>query len=83
MRLDPTATFRTLISGRSNACAIDLARHAVGRSDARPSPVVFMGPSGSGKSHLLQAAANDFLRRNPSARVLILTANEFCISYLA
>ncbi len=47
----------------------------------RLSPVVFYGPSGSGKSHLARGIYREFRRFHPKERGIFLTADEFYRSF--
>jgi chromosomal replication initiator protein len=75
---DPQRTFATFIVGASNASAIAAVRRALHRS--RPSLLLLRGVSGVGKTHLLHAAANELIRRNPI--LTFKTANEINIEYV-
>jgi chromosomal replication initiator protein len=82
MRLDPVMTFDTMITGGSNAVAIELVRQAIDARRDGANPVLVVGPSGCGKSHLLQAAANEVLRRHPQARVVMRSAAALAEEYV-
>ena len=47
------------------------------------SPLLIHGPSGSGKSHLLEAATNEFRRRLRAKRCVFLTAEQFTNQFVA
>jgi chromosomal replication initiator protein len=46
------------------------------------SPLVFCGPTGVGKTHLLRAIRGEYRRRNVRARAIYLTAEEFTTSFV-
>ncbi len=47
------------------------------------SPLLIHGPSGSGKSHLLEAATNEYRRRVRAKRCVFLTAEQFTNQFVA
>ena len=47
------------------------------------SPLLIHGPSGSGKSHLLEAATNEYRRRLRAKRCVFLTAEQFTNQFVA
>jgi len=82
MRLDPTRTLRTIIAGSTNTRAIELVRAAVRGAGVRPDPLLVRGPSGAGKTHLLQAATAELVRRTPACRVVALKGEDFANRYV-
>jgi chromosomal replication initiator protein len=77
--LDSRYTFDSFIEGPSNRMAFAAAR-AVAEQAAnavRFNPLFLHASVGLGKTHLLQAIAAGALKRDPSARVLYLTAEYF------
>jgi len=77
--LDSRYTFSSFVEGPSNRMAFAAAR-AVAEQAAnavRFNPLFLHASVGLGKTHLLQAIADGALKRDPSARVLYLTAEYF------
>lgn len=77
--LDARYTFDSFVEGPSNRMAFAAAR-AVAEQAAnavRFNPLFLHASVGLGKTHLLQAIAAGALQRDPSARVLYLTAEYF------
>jgi len=75
------ATLARFVVGPSNEYAFRSAElTAHGRQQA--SPVLFCGPTGAGKSHLLRAVLAEFRRRHPRARAVYLTAEQFTTSFV-
>jgi chromosomal replication initiator protein len=69
-------TLESFITGPCNEFAFSAAMMAV----ATPSvatPLFLHGPTGTGKSHLLAALANEFRTRRRMRRVVLLTAEQF------
>ncbi|WP_103074931.1 chromosomal replication initiator protein DnaA [Solilutibacter silvestris] len=76
--LDNQYVFENFVEGRSN----QLARAAAWQASQSPgdrahNPLLLYGATGLGKTHLMFAAGNELLARNPSAKVLYLRAREF------
>jgi chromosomal replication initiator protein len=69
------------VVGRSNEYAFRAAElTARGRQQA--SPLMFVGPSGVGKTHLLRAIQHEFRRHHARDAVLYLTAEQFTTSFV-
>ncbi len=81
-QLRPTYTFDNFVMGESNKLAL-----SVGQSIARQpgsgsfNPFFLYGPSGVGKTHLVNAIGLDILRRDPQKRVLFVSAHLFKTQY--
>jgi len=74
---DPRYTFETFVVGASNQFA-HASAFAVSENPARQyNPLFLYSQPGLGKTHLLHAIANQVLARNPSARVLYISAERF------
>jgi chromosomal replication initiator protein len=77
----PAAGLDSFIVGPSNR----MAYAAVELSAARPgemSPLVIHGPSGVGKSHLLEGICGLFRELHPGMTTLLLSAEQFTTSFL-
>ncbi|VAX36490.1 Chromosomal replication initiator protein DnaA [hydrothermal vent metagenome] len=71
------------IVGESNRLAHTAAsRIAEGVDDAIFSPLFLHGPSGVGKTHLLQGVARRYLERCPGSRIRYVTAEAFTNEYI-
>lgn len=74
----------TFIVGASNRMAFSAVNRVANDAQGREfSPLFLHGPSGVGKSHLLQGAAAQFRRRHPGATVRYTTAEAFTNAYIA
>lgn len=73
--LDSRMTFDTLAVDDTNGVAYAAARQIFVEGAPRDIIYVF-GPSGVGKSHLLQACGNEWMRRYPGGRCAYLTHNN-------
>ena len=76
-RLNPSFSFENHIEGKSN----QLARAAAGRVGANPglayNPLFIYGGVGLGKTHLMQAAGNMIIERDPEAKVVYVHSERF------
>jgi chromosomal replication initiator protein len=75
-------TFDTFVSGPANEFAHAVARRVASWSDGHFNPVVFHGPYGFGKTHLLNAIAWEAMRAAPEKKVIYLTAERFLSSFV-
>lgn len=73
------------VVGESNRLAYNAAiRLAEGEQQRGPFGVLFIhGPTGVGKTHLLQGIARRFLERRPGARARSVTCEQFVNEYVA
>ena len=82
MALKACFTFETFVTGPSNEFACAMARRVASWADGHFNPVVFHGPYGFGKTHLLQALAWEAMRTAPNRKVVYLTAERFMSSFV-
>jgi chromosomal replication initiator protein len=71
------------IAGPANRVAYAAALSLVEDPEQAPSPLVFHGPTGVGKTHLLDGIAQSFVQRRRDWRVCYLTAEDFTNRFLA
>ncbi|MBB3210576.1 chromosomal replication initiator protein [Rhodopirellula rubra] len=69
-------TLDSFISGPCNDFAFSAATMAMSTPEIA-TPLFLHGPTGTGKSHLLAAIAEEFRRRRRMRRVIVLTAEQF------
>jgi chromosomal replication initiator protein len=76
-----TASLAGFVVGPNNEYAFRAAElTACGRQQA--SPLVFCGPTGAGKTHLLRAIQQEYRRHHTRAVAIYLTAEQFTTSYV-
>jgi len=75
-------SFDTFVAGPSNEFAFAVARRVATWSDGHFNPVMFHGPYGFGKTHLLNALAWEAMRNEPTKRVVYLTAEKFTSTFV-
>ena len=75
----PGYVFESFVVGKHNEFAhgacFSIAR--LGGRNVSFNPLFIHGPSGLGKTHLLNAAGQEILRRRPAARIFYLSAERF------
>lgn len=83
-QLNPQYNFENYCEGESNSLALTIARTiADDPSNKTFNPLMVFGPTGVGKTHLIQAIGIRIKEHNPQARVLYVTARFFESQYTA
>lgn len=83
-QLNPRYNFENYCCGESNRIACTIAQSiADNPSNKTFNPLFIFGPTGVGKTHLIQAVGIRIKERNPQARVLYVTARLFQSQYTA
>ena len=80
--LDPRYTFDNFVVGKPNALAHAAARRVAEGGTTTFNPPFLYGGVGLGKTHLMHAIAWDLQTRNPGARVLYLSAEQFMYRFV-
>jgi chromosomal replication initiator protein len=75
-------TFDSFVAGPANAFACAVARSVGGWADGHFNPVLFHGPYGFGKTHLLNAVAWEAARTAPHRTVIYMTAERFTSTFV-
>ena len=75
-------SFDSFVAGPSNEFAFAVARRVATWSDGHFNPVVFHGPYGFGKTHLLNALAWEAMKNAPEKRVVYLSAEKFTSAFV-
>ncbi|MEM9826739.1 MAG: DnaA/Hda family protein [Planctomycetota bacterium] len=69
-------SIETFLTGDSNALAVTAAKMVLDQPFSSP-PVYFSGPSGVGKTHLLQSIGDQLRRRHRLRNVMLMTGEDF------
>ena len=80
--LDQRYTFDNFVVGKPNALAHAAARRVAEGASVTFNPLFLYGGVGLGKTHLMHAIAWDLQQRNPEARVLYLSAEQFMYRFV-
>ena len=75
-------TFDSYCEGISNRAAVNMARAMAENPDVQTfNPFFLYGPSGVGKTHLVNAVGNAVREKFPDRRVLFVSARNFQVQY--
>ncbi|MFN3512308.1 MAG: chromosomal replication initiator protein DnaA [Phenylobacterium sp.] len=75
-------SFETFVPGPANEFAFAVARRVASWADGHFNPVLFHGPYGFGKTHLLNALAWEAMRSAPDRKVVYITAERFTSTFV-
>jgi chromosomal replication initiator protein len=70
---DAQYSFESFLTNSKNYFPLETARQVARAEDAQFNPFVICGKSGSGKSHLLKAIANEMAKTHPAEELLVTT----------
>jgi chromosomal replication initiator protein len=80
--LDPRFTFESFIVGKPNELAYAAARRVAEATTVTFNPLFLYGGVGLGKTHLMHAIANQIRAKDPSRRVLYMSAEKFMYHFI-
>nr|WP_119677301.1 chromosomal replication initiator protein DnaA [Indioceanicola profundi] len=80
--LDPRFTFENFVVGKPNELAFAAARRVADASAVTFNPLFLYGGVGLGKTHLMHAIAWHIRRKDPSRRVIYLSAEKFMYQFI-
>lgn len=75
-------SFDTFVPGPGNEFAFAVAKRVASWADGHFNPVLFHGPYGFGKTHLLNALAWEAMRSAPSKKVVYISAERFTSAFM-
>ncbi|MBP9711261.1 MAG: chromosomal replication initiator protein DnaA [Candidatus Pacebacteria bacterium] len=81
--LNPRFNFSTFIVGPFNEVAHAAGQAVVRKPGIAYNPLLVYGPTGLGKTHLVQAIGNHFRVNAPERKVLYLTSEKFSMDYVS
>ena len=80
--LEPRYTFDNFVVGKPNELAHAAARRVAEGGDVSFNPLFLHGGVGLGKTHLMHAIAWEIKKRDPNAKVLYLSAEQFMYRFV-
>lgn len=80
--IDKRYTFDSYVVGSSNKFVFAAAKSVAEAPGENFNPLYIYGGSGLGKTHLMQAIANEILSRRPSTKVIYTTSEKFLNEYV-
>ncbi|MFH1729809.1 MAG: DnaA/Hda family protein [Pseudomonadota bacterium] len=82
-RLNKAYTFENYICSAKNKYAVKLLESSVADSKSKFNPLYIYGETGSGKTHLLHATANNMLILNPKLKIVFINAEDYMNHFIA
>ncbi len=82
VQTDKRFTFESFVVGNSNKFVCAAAKSVASAPGENFNPLYIYGGSGLGKTHLLQAIANEINEKKPSLKVLYTTSEKFLNEYV-
>lgn len=73
----PNLTFENMVEGQANQMAFASALQVATSPNPIYNPLFIYGGVGLGKTHLMHAIGNRFLKNNPQAKVLCVSAQQY------
>ena len=80
--LDPRYTFESFVVGSSNKFVFAAAKSVAENPGENFNPLYIDGGTGLGKTHLMQAIANEISAKRPSLKVIYTTSEKFLNEYV-
>jgi chromosomal replication initiator protein len=81
--LNPRFTLQTFIVGPFNELAHAAAQAVIKKPGIAYNPLLVYGPTGLGKTHLIQSIGNHFRQNNPDRKVFYVTSEKFSMDYVS
>jgi chromosomal replication initiator protein len=81
-RPGPQVTFESVVEGEANRLALQFARDVAAQPGQRFNPLYLAGPTGSGKTHLLQALRAEMLAAHPGMNVALVSGEAYKVEVL-
>jgi chromosomal replication initiator protein len=81
--LNPRFTFNNLVVGAFNELAHAAAQAVVRKPGIAYNPLLVYGPTGLGKTHLIQAIGNHIRTVSPDRKVYYVTSEKFSMDYVS
>ena len=81
--LNPRQSFDNFVAGESNQLAFSAARAVAGNPGGTSfNPIFIYGPTGMGKTHLVQAIGNHIVQTRPGSKVLYSNSERFTMEFV-
>ncbi len=82
LKLKPEYTFDSFITDPSNSFVYESLKQITTNNSIIFNPLVIHSPSGLGKTHLLNALANEIQKNNPEKNIIYISASKFMDSFV-
>ena len=80
--IDPRLSFDRFVVARSNILAANAARRMAMVEAPQFNPLYLCSGTGQGKTHLLQAIAQDYAAAHPTANIILMSAEKFMLEFV-
>ena len=80
--INPEYTFESFVKGKNNEFATAAAQSICAKPGAQYNPLMIYGGVGLGKTHLVQAIANELHRTRPATKMMYISGPEFTTSFV-
>ena len=80
--INPAYTFDTFVVGKQNELAHAAAQAVAAQPGGTYNPLFIYGGVGLGKTHLLNSVGDEVLKRNPDAKILYVTCEQFTNDFI-
>ncbi len=80
--LNPRYTFETFVIGAFNELAHAASQAVIDKPGMAYNPLFIYGPTGIGKTHMIQAIGNEIKKNNPDKKIFYLTSEKFAVDYI-
>lgn len=80
--LNPKYTFSSFVIGSFNELANAAAQAIIKKQGVIYNPLFVYGPTGLGKTHLIQAIGNHIKKTRPDKKVIYITSEKFAMDYI-
>ena len=81
--LNPRFTFNSFVVGPFNELAYAAAQAVIRKPGIAYNPLLVYGPTGLGKTHLVQAIGNHFRQSAPDRKIYYVTSERFSMDYVS
>ncbi|MGC9602419.1 MAG: chromosomal replication initiator protein DnaA [Minisyncoccia bacterium] len=81
--LNPRFTLQSFVVGPFNELAHAAAQAVIRKPGIAYNPLLVYGPTGLGKTHLIQAVGNYFRTQTPERKVFYVTSEKFSMDYVS
>ncbi|HUD02807.1 MAG TPA: chromosomal replication initiator protein DnaA [Candidatus Paceibacterota bacterium] len=81
--LNPRFTLQSFVVGPFNELAHAAAQAVIRNPGIAYNPLLVYGPTGLGKTHLIQAIGNHFRTQTPERKVFYVTSEKFSMDYVS
>jgi len=82
LNFDPRLSFDRFVVARSNILAANAARRMAMVEAPQFNPLYLCSGTGQGKTHLLQAMAQDYAAAHPTANIILMSAEKFMLEFV-